>query len=99
MPIIKSTYTKPSFPYFNGHAQTIFPSMFRKIDQPNYERERLELADGDFVDFEEIKEICLKLKKDFKKLLAYIREEYLEVDLELTSEKALKDYQEYNKTP
>ena len=50
-------------------------------------------------DFEEIKEICLKLKKDFKKLLAYIREEYLEVDLELTSEKALKDYQEYNKTP
>lgn len=52
MPIIESTYTKPPFPYFNGHTQTILPSMFRKIDQPTYERERLELSDGDFVDLD-----------------------------------------------
>ena len=52
MPIIKSNYTKPAFPYFNGHAQTILPSMFRKIPEPVYERERLELADGDFVDLD-----------------------------------------------
>jgi len=52
MPILKSTYSKPSFPYFNGHTQTIFPSMFRKIPYPIYERERLELNDGDFVDLD-----------------------------------------------
>lgn len=52
MPIIKSAYTKPPFPYFNGHAQTVFPSMFRKIAEPTYERERLELSDGDFVDLD-----------------------------------------------
>ena len=52
MPILKSSYTKPPFPYFNGHAQTIFPSMFRKIPEPIYERERLELKDGDFVDLD-----------------------------------------------
>ncbi len=52
MPILKSSYAKPSFPYSNGHTQTIFPSMFRKIEKPVYERERLELKDGDFVDLD-----------------------------------------------
>jgi uncharacterized protein len=36
---------------FNGHAQTIIPSIFRKIPV-NYQRERLELQDGDFVDLD-----------------------------------------------
>jgi uncharacterized protein len=36
---------------FNGHAQTIFPSIFRKVPV-NYSRERLELNDGDFVDLD-----------------------------------------------
>ena len=52
MPIINSAYQKPPFPYFNGHAQTVFPSMFRKIVEPIYERERLELTDGDFLDLD-----------------------------------------------
>ena len=52
MPIIASSYQKPPFPYVNGHAQTVFPSMFRKIKEPIYERERLELSDGDFVDLD-----------------------------------------------
>jgi len=52
MPIVQSAYQGPPFPYFNGHAQTILPSMFRKIPEPTYERERLELSDGDFVDLD-----------------------------------------------
>ena len=52
MPIIESSYSKPSFPYFNGHLQTILPSMFRKITSPTYQRERLELSDGDFLDLD-----------------------------------------------
>jgi predicted alpha/beta-fold hydrolase len=52
MPYIKhSSYKRPPFYQFNGHLQTIFPSTLRKIEVP-YERERLELEDGDFVDLD-----------------------------------------------
>ncbi len=36
---------------FNGHLQTVIPSLFRKVPV-NYSRERLELADGDFLDLD-----------------------------------------------
>jgi uncharacterized protein len=36
---------------FNAHIQTIYPSLFRKI-QVDYKRERLELQDGDFLDLD-----------------------------------------------
>lgn len=52
MPIIESKYKKPPFPYRGGHTQTVFPSLFRKIKDADYQRERLELADGDFVDLD-----------------------------------------------
>ena len=52
MPIIQhSTYPKPPLYLRNGHLQTILPAMFRKIDLA-YERERLTLSDGDFVDLD-----------------------------------------------
>ncbi len=51
MPIINSSYTHPPFYLFNRHLETIFPSMFRKI-AGIYERERLELTDGDFLDLD-----------------------------------------------
>ncbi len=52
MPYIKkSTYRRPPLHQFNGHLQTILPSTFRKIDV-HYERERLELHDGDFLDLD-----------------------------------------------
>jgi predicted alpha/beta-fold hydrolase len=35
-----------------GHAQTVFPSLFRRVARVTGERERLELADGDFLDLE-----------------------------------------------
>lgn len=53
MPIIaQSSYPNPPLFQFNGHVQTIAPSIFRKIEGVNYQRERLELPDGDFVDLD-----------------------------------------------
>lgn len=54
MPLIKSDYKKPPFILFNGHLETVVPSMFRKV-AGQYERERLELADGDFLDLDWIR--------------------------------------------
>jgi len=53
MPLIsKSSYRKPPFYLFNGHLETIVPSIFRKIEGVNYERERIETPDGDFLDLD-----------------------------------------------
>lgn len=52
MPILKAS-TYKSIPYYvNGHVETILPSLFRKIKGVSYCRERLELADGDFLDLD-----------------------------------------------
>ncbi len=52
MPIIQqSSYPKPPVYLRSGHLQTILPAMFRDIPIP-YERERLELNDGDFLDLD-----------------------------------------------
>jgi len=54
MPLItKSTYKNPSW-LFNGHLETIVPSIFRKV-AGTYQRERLELSDGDFLDLDWMK--------------------------------------------
>ncbi len=56
MPIIaQSTYAGSPPLLFNGHLQTIYPSVFRKIEGVNYTRERLTLPDGDFVDMDWLK--------------------------------------------
>lgn len=52
MPIIKSKYHKRPWYFFNGHLETIIPSLFYKVEGIEYERERLELADGDFLDLD-----------------------------------------------
>ncbi|NBB22725.1 alpha/beta fold hydrolase [Runella sp. CRIBMP] len=53
MPIInQSTYPGPPRYLFNGHLQTIVPSVFRKVEGVIYERERFLLSDGDFVDID-----------------------------------------------
>ena len=53
MPIINnSTYPKQPFYYGNHHGHTIIPGAFRKINDVIYERERLQLPDGDFVDLD-----------------------------------------------
>lgn len=51
MPIIKSKNYKPSFFFKNHYCSTIFPSLFRKIDI-QYERQRWDTPDGDFLDLD-----------------------------------------------
>lgn len=53
MPLVPhSTYPGPPRYQWNGHVQTIMPALTRKIIAFQYERERLELSDGDFVDLD-----------------------------------------------
>ena len=52
MPLVKSAFTTSPFYLFNGHLQSIYPSMVRKIEGVDYKRERLTLSDGDFVDLD-----------------------------------------------
>ena len=49
MPIIKSSF-KPAWGLSNPHLQTLWSSFFRTIPEVDVNRERLELADGDFLD-------------------------------------------------
>ncbi len=57
MPIIhESGYRRRPWYFFNRHLETILPSIFNKVDGVKYERERLELRDGDFLDLDWIKE-------------------------------------------
>ena len=52
MPLIQdSTYRAPSW-LPGGHAQTIFPALFRRVARVTNRAERLELPDGDFIDLE-----------------------------------------------
>ena len=51
MPLVHSTYVAPWL-LRNGHLQTIYPAVCRRIDGVRYQRERLELSDGDFVDLD-----------------------------------------------
>ena len=51
MPIVPSAYQAPWF-LRNAHAHTIYPVACRKIRDVQYQRERLELADGDFLDLD-----------------------------------------------
>ncbi|MEH0155815.1 alpha/beta fold hydrolase [Limibacter armeniacum] len=52
MAIIQPKPFRPPLHHFNGHMQTILPSMFRKVSEVTYNRERLELEDGDFLDLD-----------------------------------------------
>ena len=53
MPILEPKPLKAPFYYFgNAHLQTIVPSLFRKVKGVNYQRERIETKDGDFLDLD-----------------------------------------------
>ncbi len=51
MPVVESSY-RPPWWLRNAHAQTVWPALVRKVTAPPWQRERLELADGDFLDFD-----------------------------------------------
>lgn len=42
----------PPFLFGNGHVQTIYPVLFRKVDSVLYERERISTIDNDFLDLD-----------------------------------------------
>ncbi|TAH11476.1 MAG: alpha/beta fold hydrolase [Sphingobacteriia bacterium] len=52
MPLLAKPIIQPPFWQINGHIQSIFPSLFRKVKFEYARRERLELLDGDFVDLD-----------------------------------------------
>jgi predicted alpha/beta-fold hydrolase len=51
VPVIPSSYRAPAW-LRGGHAQTIFPALFRRVPQVTKRRERIELPDGDFLDLD-----------------------------------------------
>lgn len=55
MPLQPTSYKKRPWYLFNTHLETIIPSLFYKVNDLQYERERLELTDGDFLDLDWIK--------------------------------------------
>ena len=52
MPLVASSPFQPPFYQLNGHAQTIVPALWRTGPAVPYERERLELPDGDFLNLD-----------------------------------------------
>lgn len=52
MPIIHSTYPGPPAFLFNGHLETIVPSLYRKVKEVEYQRERIDTPDGDFLNLD-----------------------------------------------
>ncbi|MGV3558338.1 YheT family hydrolase [Larkinella arboricola] len=51
MPLITPSDYRPPTHLWNGHLQTIIPSLFRKVEVP-YVRERIETPDDDFLDLD-----------------------------------------------
>ena len=53
MPLIEqSSYNNQPWYLFNGHFETMFPSLFRKIEGIDYQREQIDIFDGDFLDLD-----------------------------------------------
>ena len=52
MPFIENSSYKPPRFLTGAHLETIFPSLFRRVKEPSYRRERIEIPDGDFLDLD-----------------------------------------------
>jgi predicted alpha/beta-fold hydrolase len=44
-------YNRPWF-LINAHMETMWPALFRRVPQPSYRRERIDIVDGDFLDLD-----------------------------------------------
>jgi len=55
MPAFQNQDYKPPFLFRNGHFNTIYPALFRKIQRPSFQRQRLNTEDGDFLDIDLLK--------------------------------------------
>ncbi|TDQ18987.1 hypothetical protein DFQ04_0798 [Algoriphagus boseongensis] len=52
MPIIASSYGGPPKYLFNGHLETIIPSLLRKVEGVEYTREKINTPDDDFLNLD-----------------------------------------------
>ncbi|MCF0053901.1 alpha/beta fold hydrolase [Dyadobacter sp. LJ53] len=52
MPLIETTSIISPFWLPNGHFQSIYPALFRKVNGVNYQRERIVTPDEDFLDLD-----------------------------------------------
>lgn len=52
MPILNSNYPGPPAFLFNGHLETIIPSLYRKVEGVSYTREKINTPDGDFLNLD-----------------------------------------------
>jgi predicted alpha/beta-fold hydrolase len=52
MPIIAQSSYVPPLGFSNGHIQSLFPTLFRKVKGVRYERERIWTPDDDFLDLD-----------------------------------------------
>lgn len=52
MPLIEPSGFRPARGLENGHLQTIWPTLFRRVPLITHERKRLELEDNDFLDLD-----------------------------------------------
>jgi predicted alpha/beta-fold hydrolase len=52
MPLIEPPSYVAPFLFGNGHIQTIYPTLFRKVRGVRYERRRIETPDDDFLDLD-----------------------------------------------
>src|SRR5205823_6446044 len=53
-------YSPPWF-LFSPHLETIYPSLFRKVILPEYQRERITTPDNDFLDLDWLKQDSKKI--------------------------------------
>jgi predicted alpha/beta-fold hydrolase len=52
MPILPTPAYQPPPPFTNGHVQTIYAALFRRVEGVAYGRERIDTHDGDFLDLD-----------------------------------------------
>lgn len=55
MPTVKASYRAPWY-FSNAYLQTFYAGALRPLQTPDYQRERLELPDGDFLDIDWLKQ-------------------------------------------
>ncbi len=52
MPVIAKSSYVPPIGFSNGHIQSLFPTLFRRVKEVQYERERIWTPDEDFLDLD-----------------------------------------------
>ena len=90
MPIVKSKYHRRPWYFFNGHFETIIPSLLYEVEGVDYERERLELEDGDFLDLDWVRNGNKRLMVLSHGLEGSSDRHYIKRPAQFFSKKALK---------